>query len=155
MKSQATSSHGGPFVLELLVDFSNWPFGPLVFSSSHSYVSKSPMRSEPTATLGPSLDPRKSRTQAPALCTLDPRPSCVVVLGDVQVLWVTNLYFIFHFLMVTAEWCLAIVRTTRVGPTTWCLTGWHPHRTRVKARDRSKVSNWGPGHAVGYRHSLC
>lgn len=95
MKSQATSSHGGPFVLEILEDFSNRPFGPLVFSSSHSYVSKSPMRSEPTATPGPSLDPRKSRTQAPALCTLDPQPSCVVVLCDVQVLWVINLYFLF------------------------------------------------------------
>lgn len=81
------------------------------------------MRSEPTATLGPSLDPQKGRTQAPALCALDLRSSCVVVLCDVQVLRVINLYFIFRFLMVTAEWRLAIVRITRVGPTTWCLTG--------------------------------
>ena len=35
IKSQVASLHWGSFVLEILVDFNNWPLGPLVFLSSH------------------------------------------------------------------------------------------------------------------------
>ena len=38
-KNQATSPNLGPFVLKILVDYENWPFGPYwFFSSSHIYI---------------------------------------------------------------------------------------------------------------------